>query len=338
MSEVDGVYKELVEEVLVDGQYKPNRTGVDTISKFGVNYTIDNSEGFPLLTTKKMDGYRWDSMLHELLWYLSGEEHVSNLKEKTGIWESWSDENDMLESAYGRFWRRYPYPDRGFEGEAWADPSKNDNVNYEGMYEEGQYTFDQLGHVIDNIKKNPNSRRHVISAWHPVNAAVSKLPPCHLLFVFNVQSGDTLNLHLTQRSGDIALGVPFNISCYSLLQRIVAQETGLKVGNFNHTIVDAHIYCGEGGRGEWYDHNWEDIAREVYWDNHDMVRNDIEDKTPEDPDNYDHVPGLLKQIKREPYNSPSIEIANKPMDELEYEDFELQDYESHKGIKFNVAE
>lgn len=329
MSEVDEVYKNLVEDVLKNGQYKPNRTGVDTISKFGVNYTIDNSDGFPLLTTKKMDGYRWDSMLHELLWYLSGKEHVSDLKEKTGIWDEWSDEDDMLESAYGRFWRRYPFPDKGFEGEAWVDPSNdntNYNVNYEGMYEAGQYTFDQLGHVIDNIKENPNSRRHVVTAWHPVNAAVSKLPPCHLLFIFNVQNGDTLNLHLTQRSGDIALGVPFNIACYSLLQRIVAQETGLEVGRFNHTITDAHIYCGEGERGEWYGENYT-------WNMH-PEQHDI----PEDPDNYDHVPGLLKQIKREPYNDPSIEITDKAIDSLEYEDFELQDYKSHEGIKFGVAE
>ena len=337
MSEVDEVYRKVVEEVLKEGSYKPNRTGVDSISKFGVNYTIDNSEGFPLLTAKKMDGYRWDSMLHELLWYLSGEEHVSDLKEKTGIWDEWSDENDMLESAYGRFWRRYPYPDRGFEGEAWADPSKNDNVNYEGMYEEGQYTFDQLGHVIDNIKENPNSRRHVVSAWHPVNAAVSKLPPCHLMFIFNVQEGNILNLHLTQRSGDVALGVPFNIACYSLLQRIVAQETGLKVGKFDHSIIDAHIYCGGGERGEWYGENWEEVCT-ILPGNYNILRRDIGSRVPEDPDNYDHVPGLLKQINREPYDSPSIEISGKPMDELEYEDFKLQDYESYEGIKFGVAE
>jgi thymidylate synthase len=337
MSEVDEVYRDIVENVLKNGQYKPNRTGVDTISKFGVNYTIDNSEGFPLLTTKKMDGYRWDSMLHELLWYLSGEEHVSELKKHTGIWDEWSDEDDMLESAYGRFWRRYPYPDRGFKGEAWADPLDNENVQYEGN-QSCQFTFDQLGHVIDNIQENPNSRRHVVTAWHPVNAAVSKLPPCHLMFIFNVQDGDTLNLHLTQRSGDIALGIPFNIACYSLLQRMVAQETGLKVGNFNHTIVDAHVYCGEGERGEWYQDNWKDVS-EVANVPYYVDKGELDDfDLPDDPNNYDHVPGLCEQMTREPYDSPNIEIDDKPIDELEYDDFTLQDYESHDGIKFGVAE
>jgi thymidylate synthase len=333
MNEADEKYRELVWTVLREGNYKENRTGVDTISYFGYDYTIDNSDSYPLLTTKKMDGYRWDSMIHELFWYLSGEEHVSNLKEKTKIWEEWSDENDMLETSYGRYWRKYPIAnEKGyFEGE--ANVSKENDFVSENN---GIYTFDQIRYVIDNIKNNPNSRRHIVTAWHPPNATVSKLPPCHYTFSFHVQ-GNVLNLSLKQRSGDVALGIPFNISSYCLLQRMIAQEVGLKPGKFHHSITDAHIYCGEGERGEWYEENLPEIQ-----DSLDPVYKlddvDFDSELPEDPENLDHVPGLLKQTNREAFSSPSIEIADKPFDELEYEDVKLKNYESHEGIEFGIAE
>ena len=341
---VDNIYKNLVEEVLTEGNYKPNRTGVDTISKFGVDYKIDNSESFPLLTTKKMDGFRWNSMIHELLWYLSGEHHIRNLREKTGIWDAWADEDGNLDTAYGRFWRRFPLPSYSgkIEGETWDDMEacyENSSTSYD---EESRWSFDQIQYVIDNLKENPNSRRHVVTAWHPANAAVSTLPPCHLMFIFNVQNGNELNLHLTQRSGDIALGIPFNIASYALLQRMIANETGLQPGEFHHTIVDAHVYCGEGERGGLYgeklDHfqqfkieGWHDLIQE-----HGLVYGDGE--IPDNENNYDHVPGLLEQIERWPKSPPKIEIADKPIDDMEYDDIELKDYESHKGIKFGVAE
>ena len=120
MNDVDNTYKQLIKEVLSNGNFKRNRTDVATISKFGVSYTIDNSERFPLLTTKKMDGARWNSLVHELLWYLSGEEHVRNLQEHTSIWDEWADENGNLPSAYGRFWRDFPLGNGSYEGESWA--------------------------------------------------------------------------------------------------------------------------------------------------------------------------------------------------------------------------
>ena len=341
MNDVDNTYKQLIKEVLSRGSFKSNRTDVATISKFGVSYTIDNSERFPLLTTKKMDGARWNSLVHELLWYLSGEEHVRNLQEETQIWEEWSKENGELDSAYGRFWRRYPIPNPSshLQGESWPGlngEDSNDNIVWE---EQGTYTFDQIQYVIENLKENPNSRRHVVTAWHPANATVSTLPPCHFSFVFNVQNGNVLNLHLTQRSGDVALGVPFNISSYALLQRLIANETDLEVGKFYHSITDAHIYCGKGERADWWEDNT-DLLTEAFANGHDKnsIIDTIDTLAPEQEEPYDHIPGLLEQMTRTAYNLPTVEITDKGIDDVEYEDFELKNYESHDSINFAVAE
>ena len=208
-------YLDMVRYVLENGVRKENRTGVATLSCFGYFYKVNLQEGYPLLTTKKM---YFNSMLHELLWYLSGEEHIKNLRQKTKIWDAWADSEGRLETAYGRFWRRYPVPEKGLEGDNWGTKWVKEDSN-------GGKTFDQIQYVIDTlkeIKQNPTTqrlRRMVVVAWHPANAAESKLPPCHYTFCFNV-IGDKLNCHLTQRSGDIALGIPFNLACYSLLTMV----------------------------------------------------------------------------------------------------------------------
>jgi len=326
-------YQDLVASVLSEGTYKPNRTGVDTVSAFSRHYEVDLQEGFPLLTTKQMDGYRWNSLIHEFLWYLSGEEHIRSLREETGIWDAWADEEGRLDTAYGRFWRRFPYPEEGLDGETWPGEDHR-------WVNEDERTFDQIQYALDQLRENPQSRRIVINAWHPANAAVSTLPPCHYSFVFNVQ-GDRLNVHLTQRSGDIALGVPFNIAAYSLLATAIAQRTGFEVGKFAHTVVDSHVYCGKGDRGAWYEENLPALkdrlagveTDEEYRD----VQSWLENEAPEG-EGYDHVPGLLEQLAREPLDRPEIRVADKPLDELAYEDIELRDYESHAGISFKVAE
>ncbi len=291
-------YHDLVKLVMNEGVRKSSRTGIDTISYFGAFYRVDLSKGFPLLTTKKME---WKSLLHEVLWYLSGEEHIRNLKQHTKIWDAWADENGRLQTAYGRFWRRFPVPEKSahLDGEIFLDES-NPFVKKE---ENGSLTFDQIGWVINEIKRNPNSRRLVISAWHPANAAVSKLPPCHYTFTFNVNDGK-LNCHLTQRSGDIALGIPFNLAAYSLLTQIIAQETNLNLGFFAHTIIDAHIYVAEKGSPN---------------------------------EKYDHLEGLKLQLSREPFPLPKLEIKKKPIDELTFDDFVLIDYQHHPKIRFEVA-
>lgn len=342
-------YHQLVENILSHGNYKPNRTASDTISKFSESYTIYLQEGFPLLTTKDLSGYRWKSLIYELLWYFSGEEHIKNLREETKIWDAWADEEGKLDTAYGRFWRRYPIPgeESRLPGETWPD-SDNKWVTEE---DDGRLTFDQVQYVIDtlngdNPEKGSNSRRLVINAWHPSNAVVSTLPPCHFTWVINVQDGK-INTHLTQRSGDTALGIPFNIAAYSLITHIIARQTPFEVGKFSHTIVDAHIYCGKGERGEWYGDNMETLKEKIreasssedFLD----VKNWIEQNAPEGETDkrdkpYDHVPGLMEQLSRESRERPSIEVADKPIDELEFDDIQVRDYNPHDGIKFSVAE
>lgn len=275
-------YLDLVKTVINEGVRKPNRTGIDTISYFSAFYKVDLSKGFPLLTTKKME---WKSMLYEVLWYLSGENHIRNLRKQTKIWDAWADENGNLETAYGYYWRHFPSAKKDAAGN-W-------------VVEE----IDQIRYVIDEIRNNPNSRRLVVSAWEPGNAEKSKLPPCHYTFAFNVSAGK-LNCHLTQRSGDIALGIPFNLAAYALLTQIIAQETGLELGFFAHTIIDAHIYVADKG-------------------------------TPQEK--YDHLAGLKLQLEREPLPLSKLTINKKPIDELTFEDFTLTGYQSHEKIKFEVA-
>ena len=275
-------YLDLVKTVIDNGKHKPTRTGVDTISYFGAFYKVDLNKGFPLLTTKKM---QWKSLLHEVLWYLSGENHIRNLRLHTKIWDAWADENGNLETAYGYFWRHFPSAQKNKDGE-WIVRE-----------------VDQIQYVIDEINRNPSSRRLVVSAWEPGNATTSKLPPCHYTFVFNVNNG-RLNCHLTQRSGDIALGIPFNLAAYSILTQVIAQQVGLELGEFAHTIIDAHIYVGN-------------------------KLNSTE--------KYDHLEGLKEQLKREPLPLPSLKIAEKDINDLKFEDFELVGYQHHEKISFEVA-
>jgi thymidylate synthase len=275
-------YLDLVKLVIDKGTLKNTRTGVDTISYFGAFYKVDLNKGFPLLTTKKM---HWNSLLHEVLWYLSGEDHIRNLRQHTKIWDAWADEDGNLETAYGYYWRHFP------------SAQKNKNGNWDVT------EVDQIKYVIDEIQRNPNSRRLVVSAWEPGNATTSKLPPCHYTFVFNVNNG-RLNCHLTQRSGDIALGIPFNLAAYSLLTQIIAQQTGMELGEFAHTIIDAHVYVAKKDSGTA---------------------------------SFDHLEGLNEQIKREPLPLPQLKIANKSIDELTFDDFELINYQHHEKIKFEVA-
>ncbi len=283
-------YLDLIKLVMDNGVRKPSRTGVDTISWFGAFYRVNLADGFPLLTTKKVN---YPAVLRELLWYLSGEEHIRNLRAHTKIWDAWADERGELETAYGRYWRRFPHPVQ----------KSHAPVRQTGLTTAEVQEIDQIRYVIDEIKRNPNSRRLVVSAWEPGNAETSRLPPCHYSFVFQVLDG-CLNCHLSQRSGDIALGIPFNLACYATLTQMIAQECGLKLGYFGHTIVDAHIYTAEPGSP--------------------MAA-------------YDHLAGLREQLTRQPRPLPKLHIARKPFDELKFEDFTLEGYNPHPPINFKVA-
>lgn len=281
-------YNELVHTVLSQGVRKPNRTGVDTLSMFGYHYDVDLAEGFPLLTSKSVS---WKNIVVENLWFLSGSTNVELLRRHgCKFWDPWADEEGEVPSSYGAAWRHLG--------------------------------GDQLRWVEQELIENPMSRRLCVTAWDPGTAFKSKLPPCHVFWVLNTQpdpemSGPgRLNLHLTQRSADIALGVPYNLAGYALLLHLFARFGGLDVGVFSHTLVDAHIYTAkpDGSMSE-----------------------------------YDHVPGLLEQIRRPLRRLPEVVIESSiqtlddvlglleaPTDEL-LERIALQGYDPHPAIPFKVA-
>jgi thymidylate synthase len=206
-------YTDLLRHVLAHGNQKTDRTGTGTTSVFGYQMRFDLAEGFPLLTTKKV---HLKSIIYELLWFLQGSTNIAYLKENgVRIWDEWADENGNLGPVYGYQWRNWPKPD--------------------GTH------IDQIAHVVNAIKTNPDSRRLIVSAWNVADVDQMKLPPCHAFFQFYVADGK-LSCQLYQRSADIFLGVPFNIASYALLTMMVAQVCNLKLGDFVHTLGDAHIY------------------------------------------------------------------------------------------------
>lgn len=206
-------YLDLLDHVVKTGIEKNDRTGTGTKSVFGYQMRFDLQKGFPLMTTKKL---HLPSIIHELLWFIKGETNIEYLKQnKVRIWDAWADENGDLGHIYGYQWRSWPS----------ADGKKTD----------------QIDEVIRSIKENPDSRRHIVNAWNVGDLDKMALPPCHILFQFYVAAGK-LSCQLYQRSADIFLGVPFNIASYALLTMMVAQVTGLRPGEFIHTLGDAHIY------------------------------------------------------------------------------------------------
>jgi thymidylate synthase len=206
-------YLELLERILADGTEKADRTGTGTLSVFGHQMRFDLAQGFPLVTTKKL---YLKAIVHELLWFLAGDTNVKYLREQgVTIWDEWADDAGDLGPVYGAQWRSWPTPD-------------------------GR-SIDQMAEVLAEIRRNPDSRRLIVTAWNPAQLSKMALSPCHCLFQFYVADGK-LSLQLYQRSGDAFLGVPFNIASYALLAHMVAQVTGLKPGDFVHTLGDAHLY------------------------------------------------------------------------------------------------
>jgi thymidylate synthase len=206
-------YHDLMRHVLENGTDKSDRTGTGTRSVFGYQMRFDLAEGFPVVTTKKV---HLRSIIHELLWFLKGEGNIAYLKENgVSIWDEWADADGNLGPVYGVQWRSWPTPDGG--------------------------KIDQIQQLVDGLKRNPDSRRHIVSAWNVAEVNQMALPPCHTMFQFYVANGK-LSCQLYQRSADIFLGVPFNIASYALLTMMMAQVCGLEPGDFVHTFGDAHIY------------------------------------------------------------------------------------------------
>jgi len=293
-------YHDAVRHVLDHGTRRENRTGIDTLSTFGYDYRIDLRNGFPLLTTKRIS---WKNIVMETLWLLSGEKRVDFLqKHGCRFWDDWIDEKNEVPSAYGNFWRRFNHAPVG------------GNSGFGPIVE-----IDQIAMTIGMLKKEPMSRRICVSAWDPGNALTSALPPCHAFFVWNVQmeNGEPiLNCHMTQRSCDMALGVPYDIAIYALLMSLYERFTGITAAYFHHSLVDAHIYTAkpDGSMSE-----------------------------------YDHVPGLKEQLKRRPAFLPTLNISpeiqtlndltsvlTRDTDEI-LSMFDLIDYNPAESIKFKVA-
>jgi thymidylate synthase len=214
-------YHVLLGRILRDGVRKDDRTGTGTLSVFGHQMRFDLADGFPLVTTKKL---HVKSIVHELIWFLAGDTNIAYLKQNgVGIWDEWADEDGDLGPVYGRQWR------------SWAAPDGR--------------TIDQIALLLAELKRNPDSRRLIVSAWNPADIPHMALPPCHCLFQFYVAQG-RLSCQLYQRSADVFLGVPFNIASYALLTHMVAQVSGLEPGEFVHTLGDAHLYLNHVEQAE----------------------------------------------------------------------------------------
>lgn len=293
-------YLELVKHVLDHGAKKEDRTGTGTLSVFGYQNRYDLREGFPLVTTKKV---YFRGILHELLWFLKGDTNIKYLVDnKVNIWNEWPYESYKISDAYqGESLKEFVEKIRESDkfAQKWGELGPvygKQWVRWEGKSGEA---INQIQNVLDQIKANPNSRRHIVCSWNVADiqgliAGKKSAPPlCHTLFQFYVEDG-IIDLQLYQRSADIALGVPFNIASYSTLLMMVAKECGLTPRHFVHTFGDAHIYLN-------------------------------------------HVEGLKEQLTRTPKKRPTLKIADKPFWELTFEDFELVDYKCNDPIKFAIA-
>jgi len=263
-------YLDLLDHVLTNGTPRDDRTGVGTIGVFGAQARFDLRETFPCLTTKKL---HLRSIIHELLWFLKGDTNIQYLKDnKVTIWDEWADKDGNLGPVYGKQWRSWEVADNG-------------------------ETIDQIARVVDSIRNNPTSRRHIVSAWNPADVEEMALPPCHSLFQFYVDtSRGELSCQLYQRSADLFLGVPFNIASYALLCMMMAQVCGLKPGDFVHTFGDLHLYQNHLEQARLQ------LSRE---------------------------PRPLPTMKM----SPDV----KEIDGFVYEDFELVGYDPHPTIKAPIA-
>jgi thymidylate synthase len=334
--------------------YKPNRTHIDSISRFRHSNEYDLSKGFPLLTTKKM-GIK--GIIHEVIWFLKGDGNIKYLADNNvHIWDDNAFEHHLKSEGlkekfptYSADWKQAKddYIARIKEDDDFAEQHGDMGPIYGVQWRHWKTTqgeeIDQIANMVNRLVNSPMSRRNIVTAWNPEEVDNMALPPCHAIFQANVQD-DRLDVHLYQRSCDMFLGVPFNIASYAMLTQILANQAELKPGLFGHSFGDAHFYCGADERGAFYEERLEELKRLVGAaqgrDDFEYILDLIKEDAPperEGKQGQDHVPLILQQLAREPRPLPKMTIAKKPYDELTIEDFTLDDYYPHKRIKASMA-
>lgn len=299
-------YIDLMKNIMLNGSNKPNRTGIDTISIFGESFRHNMSDGFPLLTTKKI---KWENIVLELMWFLSGDRSDKFFnKHNVKFWDSWKDNNGNLPQAYGEFWRKYPML---AEFKVKWHESKETPEDSGWMGYEEQNTFDQIAAIINELKNNQNSRRLVLDRWNAPISWQESLPPCALLSIFNVQydinKNPKLNLHITMRSVDVPVGFPFNIAGFALLLSLISRLTNLELGEIHFILVDAHVYVNQ----------IEGIEKQIIRKCFDLPQLVISDRIK----NLSDIDDLVN-------NGNTQEILDC---------FKIVNYKSHPFIKFDVA-
>ncbi|MEK6899099.1 MAG: thymidylate synthase [Nanoarchaeota archaeon] len=333
--------------------YKPNRTGVDTISRFGYQAEYDLSEGFPLMTTKKIP---FKSIARELLWFMAGESNIQSLvKDGVHIWDRNAFQYYLQRTGQTGKYELYSGDWHKALGE-FSDKIKNDDSFAEEHGTLGEVygvqwrnwktpdgKIDQLERVIEQLQKSPNSRRIIMTAWNPAEVDKMALPPCHSFVQFNTLDGK-LDCAMYQRSCDMFLGVPFNVASYALLTHILANEAGLKAGRFIHSLGDAHFYCGRGERGKFYQTEFSNLRNKIKCANEpedylELAKN-IVGRAPAErlgEEGLDHVTGILEQLARGPRKLPKLILPSKSYRELKFDEIKVEDYNPLPSIKRAMA-
>lgn len=340
------------------------------ISLFGYQNEYDLREGFPLLTTKKM---YTNSIIHELIWFLKGETNIKYLEDnKCSIWRADTFQHNLpqmiKEGIFPEGMKKYS-PDWDKAMEEFGQRIREDSKFAERFGESGpiygrqwrkweysdketgeQKQLDQLGRVLNNMRKNPIGKKHLVSAWNPVDVPEMSLPPCHVMYQMTANEQGELELQLYQRSCDQFLGVPFNIASYAMLTQIIAQELNLTPKTFVHTFGDSHFYTGPEARAQWHKENLKGLqqgisiammdekhgeGKEGYlkvldWVNKNAPQNGLDEK-------YDHVTAVLEQLSREPRALPKLTITKKPFDKLEFSDFIISEYNPYPAISRKMS-
>ncbi len=343
--------------------FKGGSKGSGLISLFGYQNSYDLREGFPLLTTKKM---AVKSIIRELLWFLKGDTNIKPLEDyNVPIWRGNAFEHNLPKMAeegvfpkgivkYSPDWDKamLEYAQKIKESPEFAGRFGDAGPIYGRQWRKWRYfdekqgklvEIDQLGRVLNNMRKNPDGKKHLVTAWNPGDVPDMSLPPCHVMFQMTSNDEGEMDLQLYQRSCDQFLGVPFNIASYAMLTQIIAQEIGLTPRRFVHTFGDAHFYTGLEKRGQWYKENLKILQEKIEHVHSPSEHLDILDwvnkNAPKDAneEKYDHVTAILEQLSRTPRKIPVLKIAKKPFDELTIDDIVFEGYDPHPKIERSMA-